>query len=73
MSAPAESGFWYVPCCGWMGRIFGHSYREFPLKETPPETVPFDCQFVSDKTISEYIDRMTHREYALRCRRCGAL
>lgn len=73
MSTPTAGGAWIIPCCGWMGRIFGHSYREFPLKEVPPAEVPFDCEYVTDDTMAAYIDKMTHREYALRCRRCGAL
>lgn len=73
MTPPTAGGVWHIPCCGWWGRIFGHSYREFPLKETPPADVPFEVTYISNDGLSIYIDKMTHREYALRCRRCGAL
>lgn len=74
--SPSAGGVWHVPCCGWSGRIFGHSFRHFPLKEIPPAAADFpfeDGSRVSVPALSMYIRTMTQREYVVRCGRCGAL
>lgn len=70
MSAQTSGGLWHVPCCGWTGWIFGHSYQRFLVKEIPPTAT--ECPYKDQPDFGLYLERVTQREYVVRCRRCGA-
>jgi hypothetical protein len=62
------------PCAGWTGRIFGHKFQRFVVKETPPPPVARDDFWMvmfSETAIEDLLSAKTAREYCVRCVRCG--
>lgn len=59
------------PCIGIMGRIFGHKFTAFLIKQTPPEPKG-DFWSVSLPSFPSVIGAQTKREYTVRCARCGS-
>ena len=58
-----------TPCCGLMGWIFGHKFRSFTVKETPPAFSKVSG--VSGNAACSIFRALTKTESEIRCKRCG--
>ena len=65
-----------TPCCGLLGRIFGHRFQEFEVRreETPPGGRDVAGLETSPSAAIAFVSKMTKRvvERQVCCRRCGA-
>ena len=61
-----------APCCGLMGSVFCHNFKTFAVKETPPAELPLSDGYQLTSAVLAITDKLTVREYAVRCSRCGS-
>jgi hypothetical protein len=57
-----------TPCSGFIGDIFGHKFRQYMVKETPPA----DMRIQQSYRLEDTIEALTAYEYIVVCERCWA-
>lgn len=55
-------------CCGLMGKIFGHSFENYLLKEG--FNLPASIEGLTSEEILKILDE-SKNIYIIRCKRCG--